>query len=62
MGGWEGAPALFSHSPCGKKKAGSQYLAGNPSQKSLVLLSEDLGLWVDDGMECFPVATNLTYL
>lgn len=56
--GW----SCLSCSPCGKKKAGSQYRAGNPSEK---LLFSSVGLWdlgLGDETECFQAVMNLMYL
>lgn len=42
---------LCSHSPCGKKKAGSQYRAGNPSQELLPGSALGLEVWLDNGTD-----------
>ena len=56
--GW----SWFSRSPCGKKKAGSQYLAGNPPKKLLSLSVGRLGSGCRDGIERFQAVISLIYL
>lgn len=53
-----GGLVRFACSPCGKKKAGSQYLAGNPSKKPL-FSSIGCLVW---RVECFQAEMNRMYL